>query len=58
LAHAGSIGAKLDASELEEIQTGINSKLLGVQEDEAPSSLCHRKILKSTRSEQSKKAFL
>lgn len=44
LAHAGSIGAKLDVSELEEIQTVISSKLLDVQEDEAPPPLSRKEL--------------
>lgn len=44
LANAGSIGAKLDASELDGIQTTINKKLLNNIEDETAPPICQKEL--------------
>lgn len=44
LANAGLIGAKLKASELEEIQEVINNKLLNIQENEAAPAICRKEL--------------
>lgn len=44
LANAGLIGAKLKASELEEIQAVINNKLLNIQENEAAPAICRKEL--------------
>lgn len=44
LAQAGSIGAKLDASKLDEIQVEINNRLLNIQQDEAALPICRKEL--------------
>ena len=57
LAHAGSIEAKLNTSELEKIQTVINNRLLDIQRDVVPPPLS-RKGLDNTLTLSCEKAMV